>query len=258
MYSICLCIELTFSHWLIDNFLMSFLLFWSFLHFTGGGRVTIMIGIVRHSAREDSKRQGSTGGLTVHVAACSLHERNTAEELSTRTGQCRKTVAYRCMYEVDTLHHFSLLAGWAEPLTLALLWIFKEPIYYWLAFCGCGFLFKFFLVPCCLSLSVTKPYLCAFMSSHSSFLFTSCHWINWRFERLHKIWHECSAGKEGGVMGMKDGGQPEMSGRVDRNRGDREGQLGPKWRVQCIRMTECIFTFECIFTHGWIKIFVND
>lgn len=30
------------------------------------------------------------------------------------------------------------------------------------------------------------------------------------------------------MKGWKDSGQPEMSGRVDRNRGNTEGQLGQK------------------------------
>lgn len=129
--------------------------------------------------------------------------------------------------------------SWALT-ALALLWIFKEPIYYWPACCGCGFLFGFFLVPCCLSVSVTKPHLCAFMSSHSSFYSPAAIGLIGCFEKLHKTWHSCSDAcrKGGGGMGRKDGGQPEMSGRVDSNRGDREGQLGWKWRAQCIRMTD--------------------
>lgn len=39
-------------------------------------------------------------------------------------------------------------------------------------------------------------------------------------------------------MGRKDDGQPEMSGRVDRNRGDREGQLGQTQRARCTGVTD--------------------
>lgn len=131
--------------------------------------------------------------------------------------------------------------SWALQ-TLALLWIFKEPIYYWLACCGCGLLFGFFLVQCCLSVSATKPYLCAFASSLSSFVLFFFYqlpsdWLgvlkNCTKYDTHALMH---AGK-GEVWG-KDSGQPEMSGRTDRNGGDREGQLGWKWITQWLRMAD--------------------
>lgn len=126
--------------------------------------------------------------------------------------------------------------------TLALLWIFKEPIYYWLACCGYGFLFGFFLVPCCLFLFLLQNRISVLSCPHIVVFIhqLSLDWLAVLKNCTKYDTHAVMRAGKGEVWweGRKDGGQPEMSGRVDRNRGDREGQLGQKWRAQCIRMTD--------------------